>query len=205
MRQRHHKRIASWLIVLLVSASVDTVCGVKALSVEAATVAAPATPLPQATGTHLGPRVDGSVKHGAYNGVTPIVYPANLSAATRGKLLSTRDVLTRVRLDAGGAQKQGLIVQGINLVRWGAIEKRNYMHGTTLLFVSANRLVYEVVTKFSRPLSYKGNTWSSGTRIVIIDAETGEAIFGGFQGHATYSSHLQMMHPRTTDFHSKPY
>jgi len=203
MRYGHPKAITCWLIVLLVSASVDTTVCVKAISVEAAPAAA--TPLPQETGTHLGPRVDGSVKHGAYNGVAPIVYPANLSAGTSGKLLSTRDALARVRLDATSAQKQGLVVQGINLIRWGAVEKRGYMHGTILLFVSPNRLVYEVVTKFNHPLSYKGNTWSSGTRFVILDAETGEAIVGGIQGHATYSSHLQMMHPRTTDLHSKPH
>lgn len=58
MRHRHPKTIASWSIVLLVSANIDTtVRGANTISVEAGAVAAAATPFPhpQGTDSHFAP------------------------------------------------------------------------------------------------------------------------------------------------------
>jgi hypothetical protein len=39
--------------------------------------------------------------------------------------------------------------------------------------ISPSRLIYEIVTAFSTPLSIRGNTWTSGTRVFLVDAQTG--------------------------------
>ncbi len=193
-------RIAITALALVVSASV--IATLNAGTAVAAQVTSSTVP-PQKAGVQFGPRVDGSVKHGAYNGRAPFAYPANLNAATNGKVLSTKDALAKVRLDQSDAQSQGLQLHGINLVRWADIEKRTYTHGASLFLISPDRLVYEAVTKFNNPYSYKGNTWSSGTRTFVIDAATGDALYGSIQGHLTHSDHWQLMRPLTKDYHTR--
>ncbi len=193
-------KIAIAALALVVSSGV--IASLNAGRAVAAPVTSSTVP-PQKAGVQFGPPVDGSVKHGAYNGRTPFAYPANLNAAVNGKVLSTKDALARVRLDQSNAQSQGLQLHGINLVRWADIEKRPYTHGASLFFISPDRLVYEAVTKFNNPYSYKGNTWSSGTRTFVIDAATGDALYGNIQGHLTHSDHSQMMRPLTNDYHTR--
>lgn len=196
------RQAATWAMILLASASVDAAVSSTADAAQSAPLGITSTPLPQRAGTPLGPRVPRSVKHGAYNGVVPMLFPANSDAAASGKILSMRDALASVHLDQAGAQKRGLVVQGVHLVRWGDILRRSYSQGISLSQVSPGRLVYEIVATFSHPFAYKGNTWSSGTRTVIIDAATGDALFGSIDGHPTYSAHLQMMRPLSGDHHS---
>jgi len=173
--------------------------GARSAEVNTAQLRAPSSAkplLPQRPGTEPGPQVPSSTKHGAYSGPTPISYPANLDAARTGKLISTQEALSRIRLDNAHIVGQGLKLQTINLVRWSDVAREPGTGGLVLMFISPNRMVYEVKTTFDS-YTHRGSTWSSGTRTFVIDAESGVSFYSGIQGHLTHSDHqdrLRQLH-----------
>ena len=139
-----------------------------------------------------GQQVPASVRHGAYAGRTRIVYPDNGSAAYNGQLVSTRTALQLIRLDDKSASLQRFKVQSINLRRWSDVERQLQIGGLSPE-ISPNRLVYDVVALFNTPFQYKGNAWSSGRREIVVDAQSGVALFGRITGNQTAS---RLVHPK---------
>lgn len=72
------------------------------------------------------------------------------------------------------------------------------MHGKFHDFeIAPDRFVYRAVATFSRPLSIKGNTWSSGTQTLYLDAATGRVLTSSTGGKLTESARprIQPAHP----------
>jgi len=133
---------------------------------------------PNSSPMPLGPPVPSNVKHGAYAGPTLFLFPPNLDAAARGRLMSTASALKAIRFDQAHAVQQGLREESIDLRKWGDVQRDLQKFGRVGLQVSPDRLVYDAVASFSAPLTYKGVRWLSGKREIYVDAESGKAILG---------------------------
>jgi len=153
----------------------------------AAGIAGNALPtLPQGSGAAFGGAVPGGLNaHGPYS-PADVTYAGNAGATPK---LSSTDVLQRLRLSTSGP----LMVQSVTAKRFGdvdAIAKGRL----NLLTVSPDRTVYEVRTTFAAPYSIRGNTWSSGTRTFIVDAQTGDVLMGQTDGSLVHSVHVDTLH-----------
>ncbi len=142
--------------------------------------------LPKRQGAALGPAVPGGLNaHGPFM-PADVKYASNLGATPQ---LSPTAVLQRLRLSVGGS----LVVQTVAVKRFGdvdAIAKGRL----NLLAVSPDRTVYEVKTAFSTPYTIRGNTWNSGRRTFIVDAQTGDVLMGQTDGALVHSVHVDTLH-----------
>lgn len=144
------------------------------LGTQSQTVATSASPAPFGPTTqNLGP--------------IPLRYPANAGVAA-SSLVSVQTAAQRVGV---GALNSPLKIQSATLIPWSATQA--YQSGFRLFTIDPNRQVYQVATTFSTPLSVKENTWSSGTRVFVVDAATGDVIWSITRGNQT-ASHADMVH-----------
>lgn len=142
--------------------------------------------LPQRPSANRGMAVPGGLTVHAPFKSADVKYPANPGVTPQ---LSSTAVLQKIRLSVGGP----LAVQTVSVRRFGdidAIAKGRLR----LLTVSPDRAVYEVKTAFSAPYSIRGNTWSSGTRTFIVDAQTGDVLMGQTNGTLVHSMHIDTLH-----------
>lgn len=97
----------------------------------------------------------------------PEIYPANPGAK---ELIAAHAVLERLHLPGK------LRFERITLTRFGLTV--GAMRGFRDYQVSDRRQVYEIVMTFRGPYEERGMTWGSGTRVIVVDAETGNVIYG---------------------------
>lgn len=120
------------------------------------------------------------------------LHPGNAGATV--PTLSPTFFTKRLGLDRGN--NRVLNIDKVTLKRWGDTETARA--GVMDPQIDPNRLVYEVVTKFDQPYGIRGNIWSSGKRIYIVDAVTGEVYLSRTIGNMTQSevqvrAHLKPM------------
>ena len=63
------------------------------------------------------------------------------------------------------------------------------------LQVSPLRMIYEVTTTFSTPVSVGGNAWQSGERVFLVDAQTGNVLESATGGTGFIPAVRKMVRP----------
>lgn len=148
--------------------------------------------LPQRNGAPNGVPVPGGLAaHGPYR-LADVKYPANLGATN---ILSQQQALRKAHLsqDSINAHTAHLKVQSVKLKRFGDAEM--IASGRHIqLRTSLDRQVYEITTSFTGPYQVRGNTWGSGTRVLVVDAETGDVLIGAIHAPLLHSGFLDAMH-----------
>lgn len=141
--------------------------------------------LSQQVGNAVGSTVpnDGSYLHGAYNGKAPMMFPDN-SKTDRSQLLTPEQAASKLHTGrAASVMVRG--AQGTQTTMlWSQVNTGNF----SPTYISSNRLVYQVVTTYTTPFTVHGNTYSSGQRTIIVDAQTGQALYGTTTGTLTSRS-----------------
>ena len=134
------------------------------------------------------------LRSGPMNGTSPA--PNGVSVSTHMALplhvanagetirpLSRLEVAKRIGLKT--SRNSALRVQGIALKRWADTDIARA--GIQNPLIDPNREVYEVTTAFNTPYWIRANEWSSGHRIYIIDAVTGEVYLSRTTGNMIQS------------------
>jgi hypothetical protein len=129
---------------------------------------------------------NGRAAHGPYR-IAPVHYPANDPTAvsnTTPKFISVPAAAAAVGL---GRVDNPLRLANVLLTSFATTESAK--SGKFRLYaVSPHRMVYEVTAIFSRPYSIRGNTWSSGKRVYLVDASTGDVLYSVTTGTMTTNS-----------------
>lgn len=151
----------------------------------ASTTARELDALPQ--NSAAGPIVpNGLAAHSAYR-IAPVHYPANDSTVvpnTTPKFISVPAAAAAVGLGRIG---NPLRLSTVLLTSFSTTKSAK--SGKFRLYaVSPHRMVYEITAIFSRPYSARGNTWSSGKRVYIVDASTGDVLYSVTTGTMTTNS-----------------
>ena len=147
-------------------------------------VAAQLPVLPQPSGAQIGKSSGHPVLPNGQDGRTlrpfPILYPANAASGPSGGFIAPQEMLTRMQLFGPQATLHEFAVRSLNLRPWGQVASDdNALH---LFAISPGRMVYEVRTTFAKPFQHNGITWAFGERIMVMDAETGNPLWGTIRG-----------------------
>lgn len=150
--------------------------------------------LPQPPGSSFGAAVpnDGSSLHGWYNGNSPVTLPNNASA-DKANFIQPQAVASSLQIGSPSNVTVKAQPNGQALMPWSQVKTKNIW----AKFIDPNRQVYEVVATYNSPFTVHGNLYSSGQRTIVIDAQTGRAIYGITTGHLVSGSMIRPLRPPT--------
>lgn len=124
----------------------------------------------------------------------PIVFHDNASL-DRAKFISPQEVANSLNL---GTSNIAIRTQanGEALMPWCKVQPKN----SWLASVDPNRQVYEITATYDSPFTVHGNLYSSGTRTIVVDAQTGFPFFGMAKGRLIRESmvHVRWPSPRAS-------
>jgi len=107
-------------------------------------------------------------------------YPRNDNAASLASFKSSVQISQAIL--SAPSERMMQLAQA-NLVRFS--QTNQAARGMNLYSVDPNRMVYEITATFSSHYTYFGTVWSSGSKVYVVDAASGDVLYATVSGTQT--------------------